>query len=91
MRLSVERSLALQRRQTGEWMRRIGTLPLVHQPGEDWMYDTGIQVLGVLVERAAGKPLEEFLRARPGVLERDVAREQKFGFTFAPRGYLIKT
>ncbi|TMH73649.1 MAG: rhamnosyl O-methyltransferase [Betaproteobacteria bacterium] len=35
--------------------------------------------------------LEEFLRARPGVLERDVAREQKFGFTFAPRGYLIKT
>ena len=35
--------------------------------------------------------LEEFQRARPGVLERDVAREQKFGFTFAPRGYLIKT
>jgi len=35
--------------------------------------------------------LEEFLRARPGVLGRDLAREQKFGFTFAPGGYLTKT
>src|SRR4051812_21966851 len=22
-----------------EWMRRLGTVPLVHQPGERWMYD----------------------------------------------------
>lgn len=35
--------------------------------------------------------LEEFLRSHPGMLERDLAREQKFGFTFAPRGYLIRT
>ncbi len=47
-----------------EWVRRLGTLPLVHQPGEGWMYNTGIQVLGVLVERAAGRPLEEFLAER---------------------------
>jgi cephalosporin hydroxylase len=35
--------------------------------------------------------LEEFLATRAGAFERDVAREQKFGFTFAPRGYLVRT
>ena len=47
-----------------EWIRRFATLPLLHQPGEEWMYNTGGQVLGVLLERAAGKPLETFLRER---------------------------
>lgn len=35
--------------------------------------------------------LEAFLPAHAGAFERDVAREQKFGFTFAPQGYLVKT
>jgi cephalosporin hydroxylase len=35
--------------------------------------------------------LEEFTARHPGLFERDVAREEKFGFTCAPRGYLIKT
>lgn len=47
-----------------EWMRRLGTLPLIHQPGEGWMYNTGSDVLGVLVARASGQPFEEFLRQR---------------------------
>jgi CubicO group peptidase (beta-lactamase class C family) len=47
-----------------EWMRRLGTLPLMHQPGELWMYNTGSDVLGVLIARAAGQPLEMFLRNR---------------------------
>jgi CubicO group peptidase (beta-lactamase class C family) len=47
-----------------EWMRRFGSLPLLAQPGEQWLYNTGAQVLGVLIERAAGRPLEEFLTAR---------------------------
>jgi len=47
-----------------EWIRRLGTLPLMHQPGEKWMYNTGADVLGVLIERAAGQPLETFLRER---------------------------
>ena len=45
-------------------MRRFGTLPLVHQPGERWMYNTGADVLGVLVARAAGQPFATFLRER---------------------------
>jgi CubicO group peptidase (beta-lactamase class C family) len=47
-----------------EWMRRLSTLPLMHQPGEQWMYNTGSYVLGVLIARAAGRPLESFLRER---------------------------
>ena len=47
-----------------EWIRRLGTLPLIHQPGEGWMYNTGSDVLGVLVARASGAPLEDCLRER---------------------------
>ena len=47
-----------------EWIRRLGTLPLIHQPGAGWMYNTGSDVLGVLVARAAGQPFGEFLRER---------------------------
>jgi CubicO group peptidase (beta-lactamase class C family) len=47
-----------------EWLRRLGTLPLVHQPGERWMYNLGSYVLGVLIARASDKPFETFLRER---------------------------
>ncbi|HEY1178913.1 MAG TPA: serine hydrolase domain-containing protein [Phytomonospora sp.] len=47
-----------------EWMRRLGTLPLMHQPGEKWMYHTGSAVLGVLIARASGQPLADFLAER---------------------------
>ncbi len=47
-----------------EWMRRLGTLPLMRQPGETWMYNTGADVLSVLLSRAAGRPLEALLRER---------------------------
>ena len=47
-----------------EWLRRLGTLPLVHQPGERWMYNLGSYVLGVLISRASGQPFETFLRER---------------------------
>jgi CubicO group peptidase (beta-lactamase class C family) len=47
-----------------EWMRRLSTLPLMYQPGEQWLYNTGSHVLGVLIARASGQPLEAFLRER---------------------------
>jgi CubicO group peptidase (beta-lactamase class C family) len=47
-----------------EWIRRMGTLPLLYQPGERWLYDTGSDVLGVLIARAAGQPLDDVLRER---------------------------
>ncbi|HLI89012.1 MAG TPA: serine hydrolase domain-containing protein [Ktedonobacteraceae bacterium] len=47
-----------------EWIRRLGQLPLMYQPGERWIYNTGSDVLGVLLARASGQPLESFLRER---------------------------
>jgi CubicO group peptidase (beta-lactamase class C family) len=45
-------------------VRRLGTLPLIYQPGERWIYNTGSDVLGVLIGRAAGQPFEMFLQER---------------------------
>jgi CubicO group peptidase (beta-lactamase class C family) len=47
-----------------EWLRRMGTLPLMDQPGEQWRYNTSAQILGVLVARAAGQPAETFYAER---------------------------
>ncbi|MDQ6612025.1 MAG: beta-lactamase family protein [Gemmatimonadota bacterium] len=47
-----------------EWLRRLGTLPLLAQPGERWMYHVSSDVLGVLVARASGQSLETFMTAR---------------------------
>jgi CubicO group peptidase (beta-lactamase class C family) len=47
-----------------EWIRALGTLPLMYQPGERWMYNTGSDVLGVLIARASGQPFQTFLRER---------------------------
>jgi CubicO group peptidase (beta-lactamase class C family) len=47
-----------------ELMKRYGSLPLVHQPGQGWLYDSGSDILGVLISRATGTSLEEFLRER---------------------------
>jgi CubicO group peptidase (beta-lactamase class C family) len=47
-----------------EWVRRLGALPLVHQPGERWLYDTGANATGALIARATGKSFGEALRER---------------------------
>ncbi|MCU1396884.1 MAG: beta-lactamase [Ilumatobacteraceae bacterium] len=47
-----------------EWIARLGALPFLSQPGEQWHYNTAAQVLGVLLERAAGAPLAGVLQAR---------------------------
>jgi CubicO group peptidase (beta-lactamase class C family) len=39
------------------WIAGLGSLPLMAQPGERWMYNTGASVLGVLAARAAGQTL----------------------------------
>jgi len=47
-----------------EWLRRLGSLPLMAQPGERWLYHVSGDVLGALVARVSGKSLETFLRRR---------------------------
>lgn len=47
-----------------EFMRRLGGLPLAHQPGERWLYHTSGEILGVLIARVAGMSLGTFLQER---------------------------
>ena len=49
---------------TEEWLRRLGSLPLMAQPGERWMYHVSSDVLGVLIARVSGQSLGAFLRER---------------------------
>jgi CubicO group peptidase (beta-lactamase class C family) len=47
-----------------EFLARVADLPLAFQPGEGWLYDTGVDVLGVLLARATGKPLSDLVAER---------------------------
>ena len=43
-------------------MERLGTLPFVAQPGEEYVYGYNTDILGCIVEKAAGMPLDEYIR-----------------------------
>lgn len=45
-------------------MERLGTLPFVSQPGEAYVYGYNTDILGCIVEKASGMPLDEFIRTR---------------------------
>ena len=45
-------------------MERLGTLPFVAQPGEQFVYGYNTDILGCVAERASGMPLDELIRAR---------------------------
>ena len=47
-----------------EWLRRLGSLPLLAQPGERWMYHVSGDVLGALIARVSGQSFGGFLRDR---------------------------
>jgi CubicO group peptidase (beta-lactamase class C family) len=42
----------------------LGTLPLLHQPGEVWEYSIGFDVLGRVIEVVSGQPFDQFLQSR---------------------------
>jgi CubicO group peptidase (beta-lactamase class C family) len=45
-------------------MERLGTLPFVSHPGESWVYGYNTDVLGCIVEKASGMPLDAYIRDR---------------------------
>lgn len=47
-----------------EWVAALATVPLLYQPGESWLYDTCSALQGVLVARASGTALPDFLAER---------------------------
>ena len=55
---------AVRRTSPDEWIAGIGSLPLVHQPGERWLYHTAADITGVLIARATGMSFGDALRER---------------------------
>lgn len=43
-------------------MEKLGSLPFVAQPGESFVYGYNTDILGCVVERASGMPLDEYIR-----------------------------
>ncbi|UYQ65646.1 serine hydrolase domain-containing protein [Streptomyces peucetius] len=46
------------------WMAALSRIPLLHQPGEAWLYNICSDIQGMLVARASGLPLPDFLAER---------------------------
>ncbi|QYA95275.1 beta-lactamase family protein [Streptomyces anulatus] len=46
------------------WMAALSRIPLLHQPGDGWLYNTCSDILGVLVARVADRPLPAYLAER---------------------------
>jgi CubicO group peptidase (beta-lactamase class C family) len=47
-----------------EFVDKLASLPLLHQPGSTWDYGFGLDVLGVVIERVSGQPLGQYLEAQ---------------------------
>jgi CubicO group peptidase (beta-lactamase class C family) len=47
-----------------EFIDKLGSLPLLHQPGSTWDYGFGLDVLGVVIEKISGQPLGQYLEAQ---------------------------
>ncbi len=47
-----------------EFLRRAATVPLVAEPGSKWVYSMSLDILGIIIGRAAGMPFEQFLTER---------------------------
>jgi CubicO group peptidase (beta-lactamase class C family) len=46
------------------WLAELATIPMLHQPGEAWLYNTCADILGVLVARVSGGSFAAFLAER---------------------------
>jgi CubicO group peptidase (beta-lactamase class C family) len=43
---------------------KLATLPLIAEPGTTWHYSVSLDLLGAVIEKAAGRPFDAFLKAR---------------------------
>jgi CubicO group peptidase (beta-lactamase class C family) len=47
-----------------DWLATLAQVPMLHQPGEAWLYNTCSDIQGVLIARVSGQPLPELLAER---------------------------
>jgi len=46
------------------WLRLLAQVPMLHQPGAAWLYGTSSDLQGILIARASGRALPDFLTER---------------------------
>ncbi|GGX29884.1 serine hydrolase domain-containing protein [Streptomyces chartreusis] len=46
------------------WLSLLAQVPMLHQPGDAWLYGTSSDLQGILVARASGRTLPDFLAER---------------------------
>jgi CubicO group peptidase (beta-lactamase class C family) len=61
--LGVSDGIDLSGLSLDENIRRLGQAPLAFPPGSAWRYSLAMDVLGLVIEKAAGKPLPEVVAA----------------------------
>ncbi|BBA98676.1 putative beta-lactamase [Actinacidiphila reveromycinica] len=71
---------------TDAWLRVLAGIPMLHQPGDAWLYNTSSDLQGVLVERVSGQSLPDFLAER--IFERLGMRDTGFVVPAAKRDRL---
>ncbi|GAA4527949.1 serine hydrolase domain-containing protein [Amycolatopsis samaneae] len=47
-----------------EWLAKLARVPMLHQPGAAWLYNTCSDLQGLLIARASGRSLPEYLAER---------------------------
>jgi len=61
---NITAGLDVHNNKLSDAMNRLGSLPLLHQPGEKWTYGLNIDLLGDLIEIWSGITLDEFFHKR---------------------------
>jgi CubicO group peptidase (beta-lactamase class C family) len=75
-----------------EWLARLAEVPMLHQPGEAWLYGTASALQGLLAARVSGLTLPEFLAERifeplgmkDTAFEVPAAKRDRFTWAYAP-------
>lgn len=47
---------------SNDFIEKVSNAPLIYHPGEKWHYSIATDLVGILVERISGMPLEEYLK-----------------------------
>ncbi|MFF4499722.1 serine hydrolase domain-containing protein [Streptomyces sp. NPDC001401] len=74
------------------WLGLLAQVPMLHQPGEAWLYGTSSALQGILVARASGRTLPDFLAERifeplgmrDTAFEVPAAKRHRFTSSYAP-------
>ena len=84
---NITAGLDVENDKLSDAINRLGSLPLMYQPGERWMYGLSIDVLGELVEIWSGVTLDEFFRTR--IFEPLGMKDTYFNLPAAKAGRLV--